>query len=41
MKIKLQDEYEIGMYYEGQKKNMKPDDIELYIQILRMIKEME
>lgn len=38
--IKLKDGTEIGMYYEGKKRNMKESDIEICIGVLRIIKEL-
>ena len=38
--IKLKDDYEIGMYFEGKKRNMKESDIELSILILREIQKL-
>ena len=38
--IKLKDATEIGMYYEGKKRNMSEQNIETSIQILRIIQEL-
>ena len=40
MKIKLKDEYEIYMYFEGKKRNMPESHIECAIEVLRLIKEL-
>ena len=38
--IKLRDATEIGMYYDGKKRNMKDTDIQTCIEVLRIIKEL-
>lgn len=38
--IKLKDATEIGMYFEGKKRNMNDGDIEVCIGVLRIIKEL-
>ena len=41
LQIKLKDDYEIGMYFEGKKKGMSESDIELSINILRIIQDLK
>ena len=40
MNIKLQDEWELGMWYEGKKNHMKEENIITSIQILRIIRKL-
>ncbi len=38
--IKLRDDIEIGMYYDGKKRGMSEQDIELCVNVLRAIQEL-
>lgn len=40
MNIKLKDASEIGMYFEGKRRNMPEPEIELSIKIIRIIQEL-
>ena len=40
MSMKLKDKYEIGMWYDGKKKNMSEDEVILAIKLLRAICEL-